>query len=450
MTKLKDDNLPLSFRSREVNGIFSCLGSGNSCQIVGIGSVGKSNLMRFLLREDIQRAKFGAEWKKYLFVYVDGNKLLENSEWGLWELMLHQILAGDTGGKLNPAIYRQVDEFHRRATMPDERHIALRYLDRAIGAALTSPESKIVFLLDEFDELYRTLPAHALDALRALRDDYKYRLMYVIAARRELHQIRSANDHREAVEELVTSNTVWLSVCSKADAQYALLRLAARHGTKPSKSQTQKILMATGGHPGLIRATFPIIQADPNRSPESLHIEKPVWEECQRIWLSLSIEEQKTLALLSRNKPVQNGTGILSLLINKGLLGGEWVDSGKVFSPLFFKYIFEEAPMEEARIRIDRQKRQVWMDDRLLKPLPPLEYKLLEYLEARRGQVCSRNQITQYLYPDEEISGVSDNAIDSIVKRLRKRLENNPGRPEFIVTVHGVGLRLIDGTDGST
>ena len=447
---MKNEPLPLTFRTREVKSVFSCLMAGNSCQIVGIGSVGKSNLLRFLLREDMRKAKLGAGWKNYLFIYVDGNKLLENSEWGLWELMLHQILAGTSGFKLTPAIYRKIDEFHRRAIIPDERQIALRYLDRAIGKALTSPESKIVFLLDEFDELYRTLPAHALDALRALRDDYKYRLMYVIATRRELHQIRSANDHREALDELVTSNTIWLSIYSKADARDALLRLASRYKIKPSEKQIQAVLMAIGGHPGLIRAVFPAIMEDSSRLPESLYTEKSVHQECERIWLSLSKDEQKKLALLAGNKSFSNSTGILDLLINKGLLWGEWVESGKIFSPLFSEYINKTRPVEEARIRIDRRKRQVWMDEYPLKSLSPLEYQLLEYLESRRGQVCSREQIVQYLYPNVKISGVSRNAIDSIVKRLRKRIEANHKKPEFIVTVHGVGFRLIDGEDEMT
>jgi DNA-binding response OmpR family regulator len=108
-------------------------------------------------------------------------------------------------------------------------------------------------------------------------------------------------------------------------------------------------------------------------------------------------------------------------------------------------YIQNEKPTVGHRIRIDRQTHMVWVDDREIHDMPRLEYKLLEYLEKRRGQVCTRKQIVQYLYPNEKLSGVSNNAIDSIIKRLRKKIEPDTGATQFISTVHGVGFRLVDG-----
>lgn len=445
MTKQKNDNLPLRFRSQEVNGIFSCLRAGDSCQVVGIGSVGKSNLLHFLLREDVRRAKLGKEWKKHQFVYIDANKLLERTEWGLWELMLHQILACLSGSGMEPASYREIDDLYQRAAMLDARHIALRYLDRAVGLACKNLGLRLVFLFDEFDDLYRTLPSQAFDALRALRDDNKYNLMYITATQRELPRLRNADERCEAFEELTTLNTIWLGAYTKADARYALQRLASRHKVVLNEKQMRSILQSAGGHPGLIRAIFLAMQDQPINTPGSLLTDKRVQEECRRIWQSLAKDEHKALVLLSRTNYIPNTDGVHELLRQKGLLGGEWADSNEVFSSVLSKYIYEEKPAIGNRIRLDRKKREVWVDERLVQALPRLEYKLLEFMEARRGQVCSRNQIAQHLYPDEKLSGVSHNAIDSIVKRLRKHIEPDPKKPGFISTIHGIGFRLADG-----
>jgi DNA-binding response OmpR family regulator len=65
-------------------------------------------------------------------------------------------------------------------------------------------------------------------------------------------------------------------------------------------------------------------------------------------------------------------------------------------------------------------------------------------LEKKRGEVCSRDELAIQLYPDDVvIKGVSNNRIDSIAKRVRKKIELNPNKPAIIETVRGVGFRLI-------
>jgi DNA-binding winged helix-turn-helix (wHTH) protein len=183
---------------------------------------------------------------------------------------------------------------------------------------------------------------------------------------------------------------------------------------------------------------------------ETLLADRHVQEEINRIWQSLSDEEQRALSFLVHGGHSQTLDGVLAQLQQKGLVGGKWAESNQIFSPLLEKYIYKERPFVVARVRIDRHKHIVWVDDHAIENIPVLEFKFLEYLDRRRGQVCRRDQIARYLYPDQKLAGVSTNAIDSIVKRLRKLLELNPKKPVFIITVHGVGFRLVDGESVNT
>jgi len=450
MDNPEHDPLPLNYRLEEVSRIYSHIAAGNSCQVIGIGSVGKSNLLRFLSREDLRRGQLGPEWKRTLFIYVDSNKLIQQSEWGaewsVWELMLHQMLVELTGANVPIKMLEQIDNLYRQAVDGTTHHVALRYLDRAVSLACKGEGLKIVFLFDEFDNLYGAFPSQVFDALRALRDDHKYQLMYVVAARKELSRLRKTETSSEAFEEIIIENTIWLTAYSESDALDMLHRIIRRHKKTLNQQQTHELLKLTGGHPGLIRAIFSTMKQQPSPELDIAAGSLSVQDECMRIWLSVTREEQKILTALANDAKQSVPSHILDQLRCKGLVDGNWVEAGQIFSSIFASFILKEKPTIGARIRVDRQKRIVWVDERKIANLSRLEFDLLSFLEKHRGQACTRDEIGREIYP-EEVSkdGFGDNRIDSIVKRLRQEIEANPKTPEFIKNVHGVGFRLIDG-----
>jgi len=451
MTVRKESELPLNFRAEAVTTILRYVAAGDSCSVVGIGSVGKSNLLRSLQEKEVRRAKLGQAWNTYLFVYIDVNKSLKRSLWGLLELMLHQLMIEVTNQGADEVTLQTIDDLHGRATEPKTRYLALRYLDRAVSMVCNQLGWRLVFLIDEFDELCRAMPRRGFAALRALRDDHKYWLIYVVATRLELRRLREEISDIEAFEELVSPHTIWLGPYSEDDARFMLHRLEARHDVRLEEETTNHLLSATGGHPGLLRAGFRVMIEHPGNLQGMLASSSQVQDECRRIWLSLAPKEQKAVVSLAGDMEVQPQlTGIMEQLRHKGLLGGPWVSADRIFSPLFAEYIRQRHPVVGARVHIDRQRRIVWVDGRKIAGLAPLEYKLIEYLEGKRGQVCSRDELAQYLYPEDmslEGAGVTDTRIDSVVKRLRRRIEPNPRKPRYIVTVRGHGLRLADGDE---
>lgn len=74
--------------------------------------------------------------------------------------------------------------------------------------------------------------------------------------------------------------------------------------------------------------------------------------------------------------------------------------------------------------------------------LTPSEFELLVTLARRPGRVFTRAQLL------EAIHGVAidsyERAIDAHVKNLRRKIEPEPGRPRYLLTVHGVGYRFAD------
>ena len=71
--------------------------------------------------------------------------------------------------------------------------------------------------------------------------------------------------------------------------------------------------------------------------------------------------------------------------------------------------------------------------------LTPREFKLLEYLALRRGEVVSRSEIEAHIYPDA--ADLMSNAVDSAVCSLRKKITPTGAR-SFIQTRRGMGYML--------
>lgn len=75
--------------------------------------------------------------------------------------------------------------------------------------------------------------------------------------------------------------------------------------------------------------------------------------------------------------------------------------------------------------------------------LSPKEFALLTYLYARRGQVCSRDDIGRMVWPEYQAGGIFDYQIENLVRRLRTRIEMDPTTPILLLTVRGLGYKLI-------
>ena len=72
--------------------------------------------------------------------------------------------------------------------------------------------------------------------------------------------------------------------------------------------------------------------------------------------------------------------------------------------------------------------------------LRPIEFRLLKTLAATPGRVFSRNALLDQLHADHR--AVTDRAVDSHVKNLRRKLEQADASQECIRSIYGVGYRF--------
>ena len=70
------------------------------------------------------------------------------------------------------------------------------------------------------------------------------------------------------------------------------------------------------------------------------------------------------------------------------------------------------------------------------------EFELLHYLWDNRNTVVTRDDLLNKIWGYEE--SPTTRTVDNFIVRLRQKIEKDPERPHYIITVHGIGYKLIN------
>jgi DNA-binding response OmpR family regulator len=141
---------------------------------------------------------------------------------------------------------------------------------------------------------------------------------------------------------------------------------------------------------------------------------------------------------------------------------GTWVNGAPVGEPhlledgdevsiatsykLYFVDAEATAPvLFEARgLRVDHETVMVFVNGEPLDPpLSGPQFELLRMLVEAQGNVVSRDEVVRRVWPEADPGGVSEDAVDALIRRLRLRLAEADPDHTYIVTVRGYGFRLV-------
>lgn len=149
----------------------------------------------------------------------------------------------------------------------------------------------------------------------------------------------------------------------------------------------------------------------------------------------------------------KNGTYCNGTLINSAVMlqDGDVVKIALVQEMMFLTSdatVPLDMPMHRpGRLVMDARSRRVLVNQQLLNPpLSAQQFQLLLILYNSQGEVVSRPELVTAVWGDEQSAGVSDQALDALIRRLRDRLAAVDPTHTYLVTVRGHGLRLDNPT----
>jgi len=444
-------------RVSEVTALLGQIERIQCCSVVGVSNVGKSALLRSLMRAQVLENYFGHSVAQYLLVYVDLNRILHLSEQGFYELVLRCLMRALAGQPEGDRLASRLDRAYQDVLQPASALAVPLGFNRAITTLADEfPGKRVVFLFDEFDDPLRVIEGRVFLNLRALKDQYADRIVYLAATGKRLEAVREEPDAGVAEFcELFAAHTRVVGPLNHDDAYALLAGLSERRSMNLAEDCLAELVRQAGGHPGLLAASAycaarerPAAGAH-GRWPRGkslaleLDADPSVRSECAKLWNELSSAERRALEEFT-----QSGTSTrseaLQALLGKGLLRERGAGL-EVFSEIWKRYVlwqYEARRPTSKGVRMDVQTNEVWVDGRLVPYLAPLEYRLLMVLYGRLGQVCAKREIVEAVYGRDYISA-DDAALQRLVRRLRERIEEDPSRPKYVLSVRGYGYRLF-------
>jgi hypothetical protein len=361
---------PIGFRQQEVEAVMRCWRAAESCSLVGIGSVGKSNLIQHLADPDVQAYYLpDKDQNSFRAILIDPNLLgalpAQNGDteqlraWAGYELMMHRLFLAfypfDVLGSEDARAFYETYQALQDGSNPLFAYMGLRYFEFGLQFFLRRGV-QIVYMFDEFEELLQHLPVKFFQTLRGLRDQHKSQLSYFTFSRSPLPVLASRYnlplDQLESFLELFTDNVIYVGPYNDNDAQQMLQNLMQRRQVHLPQSTMNFLFRASGCYAGLLRASFYLVEGlkDKGVSPDNTEammaylVSKPtIRSECRTIWNSLTPSEHVVLKAIARLSPYtanEETEQAVAMLLQKRLVH---LDKGRqrleVQPPLFSAYL---------------------------------------------------------------------------------------------------------------
>lgn len=333
----------ITYRQEVLSKFFGFVENVDSFYLVGAASAGKTRLLDFLMRPDVQEHYLKDQYRNTWLVRVDLNRMPSTDNWGFYffELMLSSILLcgigrEDADGKIiDELLLLDSDIIKNKDVL-----FALRFFELEVGKICQKYGIKLCFLFDEFDDAYRKMPHEVFSQLRAVRDANKINLLFVLFLRTPPKKLRVGNDN-ESFYELISRNAIGIGPYGLIDTLNIIQHLEEDWHMKLSPETKEKLGQVSGGHPGIIKALMSLVK-DPTIARRFENNtdwlpwfckQETILEECRKIWLGLDQDERLTLLAPFRGEKTID-TSAFNLLMLKGILKGNGM-----FSPFFEYYL---------------------------------------------------------------------------------------------------------------
>lgn len=438
---------PENSRFEEIKKILGFIKNGNSCQLIGLPGVGRSNLLGLLSFNKNIREKHLLENQKWFhFINLNFSEIRKKPFYDCLKfifLTLSESLRERKSYKgaderfAATDAFDEVDKIFKESLTAQDEIILFSGLKRAIDYLCIEKKLTVVFLFDRFEEYVPMLSSEFFANLRILRNRAKYRFSVVFSLNRPLEDLVEPILFADFYEFLADHN-VYLPLLDKPGLDFRISYLEKTSGKKIDKKIIEEIIGLTAGHGKLTRLCLEAILATSNwelatrdKLVKFLIEQKSIKASLYEIWSSLLPEEQR---LLIANP----------LVASRYLNDVELTKDEKITIPLFEKFITAIKQSSNRTISFDPVSNEIRKGDIVLSDsLTSSEFKLLRYLLENKDKVIEREEIIKAVWQDSKSTeGVTDQALDQLIFRLRKKIEDDPNNPTHLQTIKGRGLRF--------
>lgn len=418
-----------------------------NCSIVGEPRAGKTSL---LYQAYAQR--LGGQHA--LHVWARLVTLPRRDGQNLWPFLLRM---------LQKAIDPQADSAASADRQASSAEDAYDSLDRTLSRLLVDEtHDRVLFFIDDFDLLVPGIEARDLDWLRALATAHTSNLAFVVTSSSDLHTALAPVSSERPISpftnlftnhylELLQDDEA-LDLIRRADAIVPEVRLDA--------ADQAFLLREAGRHPALLKIACERLLAvkreegsglsdQEQRQLASLDFRQDdaVLSLFRQLTDRRTIDERAALLALAREEATADPSAIRRLEKRYGLVERRQ-GTPALFADAYRDWLLpQDAPALQAVMAsagaaaegfvFNPGQRRVHIEGKEIF-LTPQEDRLLSYLVAEPGRVCSNQELLEHVWG----VGKSRAAVEKAINRLREKIEPDPERPRYIISVWGQGYAL--------
>lgn len=415
---------PLDFRKDDAKRLGEHLRARHNVEIVGIKRVGISNFLRFFLYNKEVVNTYINHGEKHLFIPVDLNDLIEREVFPFWILTFKRLVDATDSSMLTSNTRQRVSSLFLASIQSQDHFLTIENLKLALKEIINEKVLPTIFLL-RFDRLQETATTEFFNNLQGLVDATGQMMCLVFTSFKPLDQLNPDVFNRSAMTTF--SHLEYLGPAKMGDTKTIYETLRKKYLLDVPQRLKDLILKLAGGHVQYLHLSLIILKDKLSKTLtddqlyEAIISDERIKLQYEEIWESLNSNEKAILLKILADKKVsEKEKSEARYLYLSGIIN----DKNEMFSPLFLHFL----------------KYSVSDPDSV--ELTKKENLLFTLLHKHINNVCERDGIIHYVWPESEEVGVSDWTIDRLVARLRNKLSK--GKKEFsIVTVKTRGYKLV-------
>lgn len=418
---------PLTFREEGAKELGKHIKNRQSVVLIGMKRVGISNFLRFFIYHQNIVKTFIGDNEKHLFIPVDLNDLVERELFPFWMLTLKRIADRVEHSDLNPSIKKEIELLFLDSIQSKDLFLLIDCIRRSLIKILEANILPTIFFI-RFDRMRHHATKEFLYNLEGLKSATNGKLTYVFTTYRRLDHLSPKVFNLSPLS--LASNNIYFKPASQNDLEVISETYLKRYNLQLSSKIQTALYELSGGFVQYIQLGLIILNENqkPIGSKEELFNllvqDERITLQSEELWESLKEREQDVLIKVCHKQDItEEEKDQAKYLWDTGLVLGN-----EVFSPIFAHYLkqqVERKTPETSSVEFSKK-----------------EHTLFSFLKQNLNQICERESIIEAVWPEEEVLGVSDWAIDRLVARVRNKLKKQNSEYE-IVTVKTRGYKLI-------
>lgn len=419
---------PVTFRQEDSELLGDLLTSLHNVELVGMRRVGISNFLRFFLYNSKAKQKYvGGE--EHLFIPVDLNDLVERELFPFWTLTLKRITDTVSSSNASKVVKKQIDGLFLSGIQSHDLFLLIDTIRQALSLLVQQGFLPTLFFI-RFDRIKDAANPSFLDNLQGLRDAANRKVSFVFTSYRTLDVL--APDVFPKAATAGFTRVVYIKPAKEADLTHIYESLKGRYTFTLSQELKQELFAAVAGNVQYLQLALILLheKKQPHMHPEELLTllgnDERINLQSEELWESLSTEEKELVSkVLTEGKLSLIEEEKASYLCNAGFISKNG-ETYHLTSPLFSAYVRHKAEDGIAKADIHFTKK---------------EHSLYTLLEEKLGEIVTRDEIIESVWPETKSFGVSDWAIDRLVARVRSKLKFQKS-PYGIMTIRTRGYKL--------